>query len=94
MSEIEFQDVTFLRGETSILESLSFHVGGGEILTLIGRSGAGKTTVLKLCNGLLLPARGGVVVGGRDTRGEGVLRKYKVQRRKTLGAERVPTEGR
>ncbi len=68
MAEIEFQDVTFLRGESSILEVLSFHVGRGEILTLIGRSGAGKTTVLKLCNGLLLPAHGRVLVGGRDTR--------------------------
>ncbi len=69
MAEIEFRGAAFSRpGGRPILDALSLEVERGEILTLIGRSGAGKTTVLRLCNGLLLPASGSVLVGGRDTR--------------------------
>jgi len=43
-------------------------VAAGESLALVGRSGAGKSTVLKLINRLLLPQQGAVLVEGRDTR--------------------------
>ena len=52
----------------SVLHDLSFEIPEGETVALVGRSGAGKSTVLKLIMRLLDPASGRVVVGGRDTR--------------------------
>ena len=60
--------VDFSYGTHVVLENLDLTVGAGESLALVGRSGAGKSTVLKLINRLLLPHTGSVVVEGRDTR--------------------------
>jgi osmoprotectant transport system ATP-binding protein len=60
--------VRFGYGSRIILDDLDLTVGRGESLALVGRSGAGKSTVLKLINRLLLPWTGSVVVEGRDTR--------------------------
>ncbi|HEX6974200.1 MAG TPA: ATP-binding cassette domain-containing protein, partial [Vicinamibacterales bacterium] len=65
---IEFSAVHATRGDVSVLCGLDLHVNAGETLALVGRSGAGKSTALKLINRMLLPARGSVVVDGRDTR--------------------------
>jgi osmoprotectant transport system ATP-binding protein len=51
-----------------VLDHFSLRVETGHVLALVGRSGAGKTTVLKLVNRLLLPDEGAVLVEGRDTR--------------------------
>jgi osmoprotectant transport system ATP-binding protein len=51
-----------------VLDRVSFAVAAGDVLALVGRSGAGKTTILKLVNRLLLPESGAVLVEGRDTR--------------------------
>jgi osmoprotectant transport system ATP-binding protein len=67
--DIEFLDVSFSRPDgRTILQDLNLRVGPGDVLALIGRSGVGKTTALKLMNGLLQPTRGRVMVEGRDTR--------------------------
>src|SRR5262249_19616715 len=52
----------------ALLDGLTLAVGAGESLALIGRSGSGKTTALKLVNALLLPTAGEVRVDGRPTR--------------------------
>ena len=66
---IEFRDVSFTRaGGTRVLDHFSLTVETGNVLALVGRSGSGKTTVLKLVNRLLLPDAGAVLVEGRDTR--------------------------
>jgi osmoprotectant transport system ATP-binding protein len=66
---IEFCGVTFARsGGRAIIRDLSLRVEPGELLAVVGRSGAGKSTVLKLTNGLLGPTAGRVLVEGRDTR--------------------------
>jgi osmoprotectant transport system ATP-binding protein len=65
---IDFERVHFRRGARPILSSVSFHVDSGETLALVGRSGAGKSTVLKLINRMLEPYDGRVLVEGRDTR--------------------------
>jgi osmoprotectant transport system ATP-binding protein len=50
-----------------VLDRVSFSVAEGDTLVLLGRSGAGKTTALKLINRLLVPSEGSVLVGGRST---------------------------
>jgi osmoprotectant transport system ATP-binding protein len=51
-----------------VLHHVSFRVGSGETVALVGRSGAGKSTILKLINRMLLPDSGQVIVSGRCTR--------------------------
>jgi osmoprotectant transport system ATP-binding protein len=66
---IEFRQVSFSRpGGLRVLDQFSLAIDPGVVLALVGRSGAGKTTTLKLINRLLLPDSGAVVVEGRDTR--------------------------
>lgn len=64
---IEFRDAEFRIGEQPILKSFSLEVNRGETLVLLGRSGSGKTTALKLVNRLLEPSAGEVRVEGRST---------------------------
>lgn len=63
---IEFADVTYRTTEGRVLLSkLNLQVMRGETLVLLGRSGSGKTTTLKLINGLLVSHEGSMVVDGR-----------------------------
>ena len=64
---IAFRNVRFSRGATVVLKSVDFGIAAGETVALVGRSGAGKSTILKLINRLLLPASGSVLVEGRPT---------------------------
>jgi len=64
---VEFRAVSYRIGARQILKDLSFSVATGETLVLLGRSGSGKTTALKMVNGLLFPTSGEVLVDGRPT---------------------------
>jgi len=64
---IEFRGTEFRIAERAILKSFSLAVRRGETLVLLGRSGSGKTTALKLVNRLLEPSAGEVRVEGRST---------------------------
>jgi osmoprotectant transport system ATP-binding protein len=61
---IEFRDVSYRVGEARVLLDLNLQVELGETLVLLGRSGSGKTTTLKLVNRLLAPTSGEVRVKG------------------------------
>ena len=61
---IEFRDVFYGIGSTQVLVDLSLQVARGETLVLLGRSGSGKTTTLKLVNRLVSPTSGTVLVNG------------------------------
>jgi osmoprotectant transport system ATP-binding protein len=64
---VEFREVTYRAGGKLILDQLSFGVEPGETLVLLGRSGSGKTTALKMVNGMLFPSGGQVLVDGKPT---------------------------
>ena len=64
---VSFRQVSARIGQKDILYDLSFDVDAGETLVLLGRSGSGKTTALKMVNGLLLPSAGAVLIEGIST---------------------------
>lgn len=68
MPLVEFRDVSYEIGGKAILSRINFAVEAGETLVLLGRSGSGKTTALKMTNGLLFPTEGQVLVEGKSTR--------------------------
>jgi phospholipid/cholesterol/gamma-HCH transport system ATP-binding protein len=62
---IRFENVSFAYGSEPVLRDVSFHVEPGETVVILGVSGSGKSTVLKLISGLLHPQRGRIII--RDT---------------------------
>jgi len=72
---IEFRNVSYrLENGKELLHRLTLTVRRGETLVLLGRSGSGKTTTLKLINQLLVPSAGELFVDGRSTRDWDVIR--------------------
>ena len=64
--DVVLSHVTFGYGEAPVLRDFSMTVKQGEQITLVGRTGAGKSTVFKLLLGLYLPQAGTVTIGGVD----------------------------
>lgn len=64
--DVVLSHVTFGYGERTVLKDLSFTVKAGEQVTLVGRTGAGKSTVFRLLLGLYHPEAGSITVGGVD----------------------------
>jgi len=64
---IEVRDLCFRYSETDpwLLENVDFSIGAGESVAIVGASGCGKTTLLKLLAGLLDPVHGGIYVDGQ-----------------------------
>ena len=60
------EDATLAFGERVILKNCSLDIADGAITCIIGLSGAGKSTILRLLDGLLLPSAGHVYIRGRD----------------------------
>jgi ATP-binding cassette subfamily B protein len=67
--KVEFRDVAFgYRPGQRVLEQIDLHVQPGELVALVGPSGAGKTTLMALLQRLYDPARGAILVDGHDLR--------------------------
>jgi NitT/TauT family transport system ATP-binding protein len=69
MPQIAFDGVTLQLGSKTIIENLSLGVRPGEFLCIVGASGCGKTTLLRLIGGLLQPTQGGVTFRGQRVAG-------------------------
>ncbi len=68
MSIIEYKNICMAYGEKTIIENFNLSIEKGEFVTIIGSSGCGKTTILKMVNGLMEPVSGEVLVEGNSTR--------------------------
>src|SRR5947199_1044582 len=69
-SELEYLRVSGLHafyGESHILHGVDFTVNRGEVVTLLGRNGAGRTTTLRAILGLVGKRTGSIMVNGRET---------------------------
>ena len=87
MALLELRDLTVRYGEIEAVRGLSLSVEAGEVVTLLGSNGAGKSTTLKTISGLVRPAGGDILFEGQSIRG---LRPEAIVRR---GIAHVP-EGR
>jgi len=65
--KISFRSVVYRVGETTILDGIDLDIYEGETVVLLGESGCGKTTTLKMINRLIEPTGGEVIVEGRKT---------------------------
>lgn len=72
---LEVQDLHACYGKSHILQGVNFHVGEGEVVSLLGRNGSGRSTTLKAIMGLVPPTSGRVLLEGRDLVGD---RSYKI----------------
>src|SRR5687768_9731940 len=77
---VSIRDVSKSFGAAMVLDDISFDVSEGEIVVLLGASGSGKTTILRIISGLEMPGSGSVVLHGKDVtdvparlRGTGVI---------------------
>ena len=84
---LEIKDLNVHYGGIHALKGVSLHVQDGEIVTLIGANGAGKSTTLRTASGLKKPTSGQVLVDGKD------VTAMSAQARVRLGLSQVP-EGR
>jgi len=71
---IEFRNVSYNVAGTQVLDGMNLQITSGETLVLLGRSGSGKTTTLKLSNRLLAPTSGEVRVNGASVAETDVIR--------------------
>lgn len=77
---IEFKDVHKSFKKTKVLNGITFSVEKGQLVSLIGSSGCGKTTTLKMINGLVKPTSGDILVNG-----ESLLTADLIKLRRTMG---------
>ncbi len=63
---VELADAGVAYNESAVFQGVSLRLAPGETLAVVGPTGSGKTTFLKLCAGLLPPARGTVLLDGQD----------------------------
>ena len=79
-SEIEFKNIKKVYGDKVVMEGVSLTVEKGDFVTVIGSSGCGKTTALKMVNGLIEPDAGEILINGENIRS-----KDQTQLRRNIG---------
>lgn len=71
---VELKKIKKSYEQHTVLENFSLTVSSGEFVTMIGSSGCGKTTVLKMINGLIEPDEGEILLDGTSIRGQDMTR--------------------
>ncbi len=66
--DVEFENVGFAYGEDKVLEDINFRIRAGETLAIVGETGTGKSTVVKLLSRFYDPTKGGIRVDGENLR--------------------------
>lgn len=66
---VEYRNIRMAYGDKVIIDNFSLKIGRGEFITMIGSSGCGKTTLLKMVNGLIQPVAGDIFIEGRSIKG-------------------------
>ena len=69
MAEVRLEGIAKAFGPVDVLHGIDLAVASGEFVSLLGASGCGKTTLLRIVAGLEAPSRGRVLLGGRDVTG-------------------------
>jgi len=69
MGELRLKQLTIDYGSQTVIQDLDLDVHNGEMVSLLGPSGAGKTTILKAIAGLLEPSKGDILIDGHSVRG-------------------------
>lgn len=77
---IKFKDINKSYGSTVILDNFNLEIEKGEFITMIGSSGSGKTTILKMINGLIVPTKGTIYVEDKD-----ISLEDQIQLRRNIG---------
>lgn len=67
---ITFRHVSKVFQGKKVIDDISFDIADGEFVVLLGESGCGKTTTLKMINKLILPSEGSILINGRDIAAE------------------------
>jgi iron(III) transport system ATP-binding protein len=70
---LRFNSVSLRYGERRVVSDVSFEVGRGEVLSLVGTSGCGKSSIIRLALGLAAPAEGTIWLGERQVSGPGKI---------------------
>ena len=78
---IEVKNLTFKRGERTIYNNLNLSIEKGKITAIMGPSGIGKTTLLKLIGGQLIPEQGQILLDGQDICSLSTKELYRVRER-------------
>ena len=63
---VEYKNVCKKFDDKEVLKNISFNVEKGKIIGLLGKNGMGKTTIIKLMNGLLVPTSGEILINGKE----------------------------
>lgn len=66
---VEYRNIRMAYGDKVIIDNFNLKISRGEFITIIGSSGCGKTTILKMVNGLIQPVAGDVFIAGRNIKG-------------------------
>ena len=72
-ASIVFENVSFGYGKKKLFEDLSFKISGNKLTCLLGNTGSGKTTILRMIAGLEIPAKGNIYINEKQVAGDGVF---------------------